>query len=75
MIDIQVKKEDKGNNGHILQEMINAANKGDVIELPASRIKLHSLVIWKPITLIGKPGTVIEISGGSIYIDFAKSYQ
>lgn len=55
--------------------MINAANKGDVIELPASRIKLHSLVIWKPITLIGKPGTVIEISGGSIYIDFAKSYQ
>ena len=45
-----------------LQSKIDRARKGDVIYLPASRIKIESLTINKPVTIIGSPGTVLEIS-------------
>jgi FKBP-type peptidyl-prolyl cis-trans isomerase 2 len=53
--------------------LIDNADKGDIIELPAQTIRVHSLYISKPITLIGKPGTVIEVCGGSIFVDFNSS--
>ena len=37
--------------------------------------KFESLHISKPIKIIGKPETVLEIDGGSIYIDFAQDEQ
>eukprot|EP00347_Sterkiella_histriomuscorum_P013188 403365673 len=56
--------------GRHIQKIIDNSKRGDVIELPAETISVHSLYICRPITLIGKPGTVIEINGGSIVIDF-----
>jgi hypothetical protein len=41
-----------------------------MIELPSETIRVHSLYITKPITLVGGPGTVLEIVGGSIHVDF-----
>ena len=52
--------------------MIDNSAKGDVIELPSETIRVHSLLINKPITLLGKPGTVLEIVGGNITIDFTQ---
>ena len=56
--------------GRHIQKIIDNSKRGDVIELPAETIRVHSLYICRPITLIGKPGTVIEINGGSIIVDF-----
>lgn len=44
-----------------------------MIELPDEKIKLVNLIIKKPITLIGKPGSIIEVNGGSIRIEFESS--
>ena len=55
--------------------MIYKSKKGDIIELPDSKIKFQSLFITKPVTLLGKPGTSIEICGGSIFIDFSRTYE
>ena len=41
------------------------------MELPGERIKVHSLILKKPITIVGRPGTVIELTGGGIIIDFS----
>lgn len=57
--------------GRQIQKLIDNAAIGEIIELPAETIRVHSLYITKPITLIGKPGTVLEVSGGSIHIDFS----
>jgi hypothetical protein len=38
--------------------------------LPATNIKLKELVIARPITLKGRPGTTLEITHGSILVDF-----
>jgi hypothetical protein len=40
--------------------------------LPKARIKLPSLVITRPIHLMGAEGTVLEISEGSITVDLAR---
>ncbi len=56
--------------GRHIQKLIDNAKRGDEIELPGETIRAHSLYINKPITLIGKAGTVIEIEGGCISIDF-----
>ena len=53
-----------------LQQRIDDAKIGDTIELPPERLRLHSLLINKPLTIIGKPGTVLELLGGSIVVDF-----
>lgn len=55
--------------------MINKAKKGDIIDLPDSSIKVSSLYITKPVTLLGKPGSSLEVSGGSIFIDFSQSNE
>ena len=38
--------------------------------LPSTNIKLKELVIARPITLKGRPGTTLEITHGSILVDF-----
>jgi len=50
--------------------LLNNAKRGDTIELPAETIRVQSLYISKPVTLLGKPGTVLEVWGGTIHIDF-----
>lgn len=50
--------------------MINRAKKGDIIELPDSNIRVQNLFINKAVTLIGKPGSILEVYGGSIIVDF-----
>ena len=56
--------------GRHIQKLIDNAKRGDLLELPSETIRVHSLYISKPITLVGGPGTVLEIVGGSIHIDF-----
>ena len=56
--------------GRHIQKLIDNSKRGDLIELPSETIRVHSLYITKPITLVGGPGTVLEIVGGSIHIDF-----
>ena len=40
--------------------------------LKSKTYKFTSLFIGQPITLIGQAGTILEIDGGSVYIDFLK---
>jgi hypothetical protein len=56
--------------GRHIQKLIDNSKRGDIIELPSETIRVHSLYITKPITLVGNPGTVLEVVGGSIHIDF-----
>lgn len=58
--------------GVYVQSLIDNAKRGDHIELPDEKIKVDHLYINKPVTLIGKPGTLIEACG-SIHIDFGLS--
>lgn len=62
---------DNDYNGDWLQALLDSANIGDVIELPPERIKVHSLILAKPLTLTGKPGTIIEVCGGAVIVDFS----
>jgi hypothetical protein len=39
--------------------------------LPDEKMELASLIINKPITLIGKPGSTILVNGGTILVNFA----
>jgi hypothetical protein len=38
--------------------------------LPATHLKLKDLVVARPLTLKGRPGTTLEITQGSILVDF-----
>ena len=38
--------------------------------MPESHIKLTDLLIVKPLTIRGKPGTILEITHGSIVVNF-----
>ncbi len=42
-----------------------------MIELPSEHIIVESLIIKKPMTLVGKPGTVLQVNGGNILVDFS----
>ena len=56
--------------GYIVKKTIEKAHKGQVIHLPDTHIKVTDLLILKPITVKGRPGTILEITKGSIIIDF-----
>ena len=60
-------------NGDWLKQRINSAKRNEVIMLKNKTYKFHSLFIGQPITLIGQAGTILEIDGGSIFVDFLKS--
>lgn len=54
-----------------LQETIRVSMPGSVITLPPRKIQFPYLLITSPITLKGLPGTCIEITHGSIIVDFS----
>jgi hypothetical protein len=56
--------------GEIVKYTIENARKGQIINLPDTLIRMTELKISKPITIKGSPGTIIEITRGSIVIEF-----
>jgi hypothetical protein len=38
--------------------------------LPSTHIKIKDLTISRPLTIKGRPGTILEITHGSIVVDF-----
>lgn len=54
-----------------LQETIKNSVSGAIITLPPKRLVFRSLSITSPIQIKGSPGTVIELHGGSITVDFS----
>jgi hypothetical protein len=53
-----------------VKAIIESASLGQVINLPDCHIKIPELYILKPLTIKGKPGTILEITHGSIVVDF-----
>jgi Right handed beta helix region len=53
------------------QEAIRISAPGSIITLPPKKLQFDSLLITSPITLRGLPGSAIEITNGSIVIDFS----
>lgn len=51
------------------------AKPNETIHLQSTTYKFHSLFIGNPVTLIGQPETILEVDGGSIYIDFRKNLE
>ena len=41
--------------------------------MQSTTYKFHSLFICNPVTLIGQPETILEVDGGSIFVDFRKA--
>ena len=56
-----------------LQEIIRISSPGSTITLPPHKLQFTSLLITSPITLRGLPGTSIEITNGSIQVDFTSN--
>ena len=56
-----------------LQEVIRVSAPGSTITLPPHKLQFASLLITSPITLRGLPGTSIEITNGSIVVDFTSN--
>ena len=54
----------------VKQAVEQHAQPSCLILLPDCHIKISDLVVDKPMTLKGKPGTIIEITHGSIVVDF-----
>ena len=46
------------------------AQKNEIIKLDATIFRFHTLIIDKPVRIVGQAGTVLEVYGGSIIIDF-----
>lgn len=46
-----------------------------MINLPDCHIKVAELNIERPMTIKGKPGTVLEVTSGSITADFGQSQK
>jgi hypothetical protein len=68
-IDIN-EADDPDSMGRIVKRVIESAFKSQVIMLPECHIRVPNLLISKPCTIRGKPGTTLEITHGSILIDF-----
>jgi hypothetical protein len=60
---------------NLIQTLIDGAKPFDSIELPPHRLTVPNLLISKPISLIGRPGTVLEVTSGSILIDLNQNPQ
>lgn len=59
-------------NGDWLKQKLASAKRNEVIMLKSKTYKFNSLFIGQPITLIGQAGTILEVDGGSIFVDFLK---
>lgn len=55
-----------------MKKRIEAAKTNEVIHLAPTLFRFKSLHISKPLKLVGQAGTVIEVYGGSITIDFSE---
>ena len=54
-----------------LQDILQRAEAGSVILLPPERISIGVLRVCNPLTLKGSPGTILDVTNGSIIIDFS----
>ena len=61
--------------GTWLQKKIFNAARNDVIQLPSEVFRFTSLYIDQPIRLIGQPGTIFEVDGGSIFVDLNRANE
>ena len=55
-----------------VKECIENAKVNSTLILPDSHIKIKDLLIDKPFTIKGKPGTILEITHGCIEINFGE---
>ena len=44
-----------------------------MINLQSVTYKMESLYIRTPVTIVGKPETILDVDGGSIHIDFGQA--
>lgn len=63
-------ENEKQAKGSWLQAQINKSKDGETIFLEPTTYKFHSLFISRAVQIIGQPGTVLEVDGGSIFVDF-----
>jgi hypothetical protein len=56
--------------GFDLQGKLDETESGGIIELPAEKIVIEELYIKRPVTIVGKPGTLISVQGAGIIVDF-----
>jgi hypothetical protein len=54
-----------------IQNVIYSAKVGETIELPDEKMEVSSLIINKPVTLLGKPGSSFMVNGGTIVVNFS----
>ena len=53
-----------------LQETLLKAEAGSIVLLPPQHITVGNLRVCNPLTIKGSPGTILEVTNGSIIIDF-----
>lgn len=59
---------------HIIEGVCKSAvSQTHTIVLPSTYIKIKELSVSKPLTIQGHPETVLEVTHGSIMVDFAKN--
>lgn len=58
-----------------MQKKIFNATRNEVIYLPSEVFRFTSLYIDQPIRLIGQPGTIFEVDGGSIFVDLNRAAE
>jgi hypothetical protein len=51
-------------------KVTNGKKLYQTVYLPSCHMKITELLIAKPINLKGRPGTIVEITQGSILVDF-----
>lgn len=54
-----------------LQDSLLRAETGSTVVLPPIHLRVNSLRLCNPLTLKGSPGTVLELTNGSIVVDFS----
>lgn len=57
--------------GAKLQDTLLRAEAGSIVVLPPIHIHVSTLRICNPLTLKGSPGTILELTSGSIVVDFS----
>ena len=57
--------------GAKLQDTLLRAEAGSIVVLPPLHLRISTLRICNPLTLKGSPGTILELTSGSIVVDFS----
>lgn len=53
-----------------LQETLLRAEAGSIVQLPGMHLKVGTLRVSNPLVIKGSPGTILEVTNGSIVVDF-----